>query len=171
MRFYSNVAQHIQQVITGLGVDVGITPIDRADINLDTGMTQISYTIGDIDPIGYNHLGQESNQIEIEFQVFVPTSKETYNEELTPQLYAAALSAKVAGLLKSNHYGFDDQRETPEIEQNAALDAGGSNSHEKRLSWVVRSVVMSQVVFTGRSIMDLYELGDIQLKEVNPYEQ
>lgn len=164
MDFYSNVATHIELVVKALGQDIGITIVDRMDLNLKGGKTQIAFTVGDIDPLGYNELGQEKQEIELELQFFVPASKEPKGN-LSTQTYTAALAAKAISFLKGKHYGYAQQKETVQVEQNAAQPVSGSKAYEKGISFCTRSVVFRQVVYTGQPAIDEYSL-EFELNEV-----
>lgn len=165
MQYYNNINDHIQLVLSGLSRDLNIDIIDRTEINIDTGNSAYCYTIGDIEPMGINTNGQQINEIEIEIQLYIPTSKNTNN---TPaQLYAVGVSSKICELLISKYYGLSDQRLKPEIQSNAALEIKGASSAKKSVMFVGRSVIFKQIVYVGPSNIGLY---DLQITGVMPHE-
>lgn len=165
MQYYNNINDHIKLVLSGLSRDLNINIIDRTEINIDTGNSAYCYTIGDIDPMGINTDGQQINEIEIEIQLYIPTSKNTNN---TPaQLYASGVTSKICELLISQYYGLADQRLKPEIQSNTALEIKGASSAKKTIMFVGRSVIFKQVVYIGSPNIGLY---DLHITGVVPHE-
>ena len=161
MRFYKNVAEHIQIVTDAISNDIGIQIIDKTEIDLNQGGIKIGFVVGDLDHIGYTELGQERTLIELELQLYVPMSKKGH-AGLSSQLYTAAIASKITGLLSSKVYGLPDQKERAEIEQSVAI----ANANEKGKSFCVRSIVFNQVAYIGVPMIDEYSL-DFGLHEVS----
>lgn len=145
MRFYNTVSQHIEMLIDGLSSDLGVELVDFNQIDVSKGYSQFAYVIGDCIPCGFNETGQQKLQVEFEIRLMIPTSTDN---GLTPQLYALDVSNKIAGLVMMKGYGFDGQSEQPELEINAAMP---NSNHEKKHSYIVRSLVFTQFVYTGQS--------------------
>lgn len=150
--FYSTPSEHVEMLSEGLAKTLGIDVSDYLELDLDTGKTQLGYVIGDADPKGITHLGQESYELEIELRLHVPVTKEA-NKSNT-QRYALDLSSKIVSSLKHCCYGLDNQREVPVIEANDAL----AMSYHKRHQYCVRSVVFRQTVYAGVIAQALYDV-------------
>lgn len=152
MRFYSNIGQHIEQVLNGLESDLGesCTFTDINQIDLTTGDIAFSYVVGDVDPIGYNDIGQESVEVEVELRLHVPTTQSD-----KPQIFAASLAGRMVGLLNKRFYGFSGQKQPVDVEQNVALPNTRLNN---KVSYVARSIVFRQVVYVGNPTVDLYDV-------------
>ena len=150
--FYKTPSEHVERLSEGLAQTLGIAVSDYLDLNLDAGRTQLGYVIGDADPKGINHLGQETIELEIELRLHVAVTKEANSRNT--QRYALDLSSKIVSSLKHCCYGLDNQRENPVIESNDAL----AMSYHKQHQYCVRSIVFRQVVYAGAIAQDLYDV-------------
>ena len=144
MQYYKNINVHIELLMQQLANAVGLKTIqDVTQINLDKGKQVFAYVIGDVDPNGINELGQQSQIIELEIRVIIPQSKPD------AQLYALGVSTKIVDSLLNDYHGLDDQRLKPVIESNAAIPLSNNDNYDKTQSYVVRSIIFTQVVYLG----------------------
>lgn len=154
MKFYTDVTEHIKMINDGLFADLRVKFIDRTELNLDTGFSGFTYAIGNVIPLDeFNANGQRGYKMDIELQMFFPTSKDT-KTGIDAQLYAVGVSTKIMELLRRKNYGISGQKEKPEIEGNYSSPL----TNIKGKSFLVRSVLFNQIVYVGDNQNDLRPL-------------